>query len=125
MEETSLTTLHSISEWEQNIQTNWRVSALPSRLRSQWEELKTFLVGATPTKIEYQDEFIWNPYGGNYTLKSGYNYLQNYNSEENWNLWIVVQKNECLPKIKFFTWSLLKGKILTMEKFKKNNFQGP
>lgn len=95
------------------------MSALPPRLKSQWEALEILLVGAAPINKEDQDEFVWDPSEGNYTVKSGYNYLQNYNSHDDWNLWKAVWKNECLPKIKFFIWSLLKGKIITVENLKK------
>lgn len=81
MEEKNLNTLYSISEWDQNTWIRWRVLALPPRLKSQWEALKIRLVGVVPINKDDQDEFVWDPNGGNYTLKLGYNYLQNHNSD--------------------------------------------
>lgn len=124
MEEKHLNTLYSISEWEQNTWIKWRVSVLPPRLKSQWEDLKILLVGAAPINKEDQDGFVWDLSEENYTSKSGYNYLQNYNNHNDWNLWKATWKNESLPKIKFFTWSLLKGKILIAENFKKKASKG-
>jgi len=42
-----------------------------------------------------------------------------------WNQWRIVWKSEALPKIKFFTWTLLKGKILTAENLQKRGINGP
>lgn len=43
----------------------------------------------------------------------------------NWVLHKVVWKSECFPKIKFFNWTLLKGKILTAENLKKRGILRP
>jgi len=87
--------------------------------------LKFLLVGAAPINKESQDNYIWDPNGEKFTVKSGYNFLQRYNNYDNWNLWTTVWKNEYLPKIIFFAWKLLKGKILTVENLKKKGFEGP
>jgi len=62
------------------------VLALPPRLKSQWEALKIRLDREAPINKEEKDEFAWDPSKGNYTVKSSYNYLQNYNSHDDWNL---------------------------------------
>jgi len=37
--------------------------------------LKLLLVGDTPINKRSQDNYIWDPSGGNFTVKSGYNFL--------------------------------------------------
>jgi len=87
--------------------------------------LKLLLAGAAPINKESQDSYIWDPIGGKFTIKSGYNFLQKYHNYENWNLWTTTWKNECLPKIKKFAWTLLKGKIPIEKNLRKKGFQGP
>lgn len=102
MEEKGITFLYSISNWDQNRWIAWRMQALPNRLKNQWEDLKLLLAGIAPINKRSQDSYIWDPSGGNFTLKSSYKFFQNHNNHENWNLWSVVWKNESLPKINFF-----------------------
>eukprot|EP00253_Pinus_taeda_P022180 PITA_22180 len=42
-----------------------------------------------------------------------------------WNHWRIIWKSEAIPKIKFFIWLLLKGKVLTAENLKKRGIIGP
>lgn len=59
-------------------------------------------------------------------MKSGYNLLQKLHNQNDWSLWKATWKLESLPKIKVFTWTLLKGKILTSENKKnKKEYKGP
>lgn len=92
LEEKGTTSLYSISEWEQNRWTTWRVQFLPDRLKNQWEELKLLLAGAAPINKESQDSYIWDPIGGKFTIKLGYNFLQKYHNYENWNLWSNMEE---------------------------------
>lgn len=52
-------------------------------------------------------------------------FRSNQSNYENWRLWPTIWKNECLPKIKFFSWTLLKGKILIAENLRKKCIHGP
>jgi len=87
--------------------------------------MKITLAGVVPINKKIQDSYVWDPSGGKFTVKSGYKFLQPNNNLENWNLRSAVWKNECLPKIKFFAWTLLNGKILTAENLRKKGIQGP
>jgi len=40
------------------------------------------LLGAAPINKEEQDGFIWDPNGGEYIVKSGYNLLQEHQSQQ-------------------------------------------
>lgn len=42
-----------------------------------------------------------------------------------WVYWKTVWKSEAIPKVKFFIWTLLKGKILTSYNFQKRGIVGP
>lgn len=125
MDAKSIISLHDISIWDQNSWSAWKDLPLPNNLKNQWAELKTTLTRAAPINKTTQDNFVWDPSGEKFTVKSRYNFLQPSNNLENWNLWIAVWKNECLPKIKIFAWTLLKGKILTTENLRKKGIQGP
>lgn len=111
--------------WEQNSWTTWRVQSLLDKPKNQLEELKLLLVGASPINKESQDNYIWDPNGGKFTVKLGYNFLQNYNNYENWNLWIATWKNECLPKIFFFGMEFTKRQDSYGGKFKEKRFPRP
>lgn len=102
MKEKGISSLFSISEWNQDRWAAWKRPALPSCLADQWEELKALLYGSPPINKQNKDTYIWDPSGGDYSIKSGYNFLYNYSNFEKWNLWTVVWKNVCLPKVKFF-----------------------
>lgn len=119
MAERGLNSLHSISAWDQNIWLEWKIPLIPSNLKGQWEKLKLQLAGAAPIKNEEEDDFVWDSSGGDYIVKTGYKILQDQQNQQEWSLWKVIWKTECLPKIKAFTWTLLKGKILTFDILKK------
>jgi len=72
-----------------------------------------------------EDRYIWDPSGGKFTVKEGYKTLQAPSATGKWNLFATVWKSECLPKIKHFNWTLLKGKILTAENLRKRGISGP
>lgn len=115
MEEKSFITLYSILDWDQNNQVRWKKLATPPRLKSRREILKVHLAGVTPIILEEQYDLVWDPNGGDYTVKSGYNLLQKLHNQNYWSLWKETWNSESLPKIKVFIWTLLKGKILTSE----------
>lgn len=100
------------------------VLPLPNRLKNQWDDMKITLAGAAPINKKIHDSYVWEPSGGNFTVKSRYKFRQPINNLEKWNLRSAVWKNECLPKIKLFAWTLLKGKILIMENLRKKGIQG-
>eukprot|EP00253_Pinus_taeda_P024119 PITA_24119 len=72
-----------------------------------------------------EDRYIWDPSGGKFMVKEGYKILQATTQMANWNLHTTAWKSECLPKIKHFNWTLLKGKTLTVENLRKRGIQGP
>lgn len=74
---------------------------------------------------ETEDRYIWDTSGGFFSVKEGYKSLQNTTPVANWNLHSAAWKTECLPKVKHFNWTLLKGKILTAENLRKRGIQGP
>jgi len=72
------------------------------------------------------DSFRWDPSGSIYTIKSGHQYICNNTFQMPlWNHWKIVWRTEALPKINFFIWLLLKGKILTAENLIKRGINGP
>lgn len=121
----NLTSLYDISEWEQDRWKGWKIRSIPNRLREQWNNLKLSLAGAAPSSRGKEDSFIWDPNGGSYSVKEGYKALQAQTALNNWQYHKSVWKIESLPKIKFFNWTLLHGKLLTAENLKKKGIQGP
>lgn len=125
MEAKKLNSLYDISTWDQNSWQDWKRLSPPNHLRDLWSELKLSLSGSAPTNNSTEDRFVWDPNGGNYTVKEGYKILQNATVTNNWALHKVVWKSEYLPKVKFFNWTLRKGKILTAENLRKRGILGP
>lgn len=125
MEAKNFNSLYDISLWDQNSWLTWKDLPIPNNLRDQLADLKISLSGSTPINKEARDRFIWDPTGGNFIVKDGYKLLQASSTISNWNLCTAVWKSECLPKVKLFNWTLLKGKILTAENLKKKGIHGP
>eukprot|EP00253_Pinus_taeda_P017777 PITA_17777 len=125
MEAKKLKSLYDISIWEQNRWLGWKHLRLPYNLREQWADLKLSLTGSTPLNRLSKDRYMWDPNGGSCTVKEGYKILQNTSAINNWPLHKVVWNPECLPKVKFFNWTLLKRKILTTENLRKRGILGP
>lgn len=125
MEERNLTTLFDISKWNNNKWQDWKDLHVPPGLRDLWSNLKSSLSGSAPTNIGSQDSYIWDSSGGKFTVKEGYKAIQDTTHTTNWNLSTTVWKSECIPKIKHFNWTLLKGKILTAENLRKKGILGP
>lgn len=112
-------TLHSISLWNQREWQDWQILTIPTNLEVQWNKLRQLLKGAAPINYDEEDDFLWDPSGGKYTVKTGYKILQEQPNQQDWGFWKIVWQSESLPKIKMFTCTLLKGKILNREKLKK------
>lgn len=99
MEAKNLNSLYHISLQDKNSWHDWKDLPLPINLRDKWADLKISLSGLAPTNKEACDRFIWDPSGGNFTVKDGYKLLQASSTLGNWNLWTTVWKTECLPKV--------------------------
>eukprot|EP00253_Pinus_taeda_P003539 PITA_03539 len=125
MDQAKQRTLFDISQWNQNDWKGWKSLALPPNLENSWAELKNSLSGLAPINKTTEDKFIWDPIGGNYTVKDGYKSLQNSSAANTWPLYKVVWRIDSLPKIKIFNWTLLHGNILTAENLRKKGIQGP
>lgn len=121
MEEQIFNTLYSILDWDQNNKVRWKNLATPPRLKSKWEILKVHLARVVPINIEEQDDFVWDPNGGDYIVKSGYNLLQKLHNQNDWSLWKAAWNSECLPKIKVFNGHFSKVKFLPLKIKKKRN----
>ena len=76
MEERRINALYSISEWDHNNWLEWKIPTIPKNLKGQWEKLKSHLTGVAPINREEHDDFVWDPNGREYTVKSWYNVLQ-------------------------------------------------
>eukprot|EP00253_Pinus_taeda_P008659 PITA_08659 len=125
MEDRRIITLYDISSWNQNIWRVWKELQLPQDLKESWYNLKSSLSGIAPVNKEKEDTYIWDSCGGSFSVREGYKSLQNRNPTANWNLHTATWKSECIPKVKHFNWTLLKGKILIAENLRKRGIQGP
>eukprot|EP00253_Pinus_taeda_P035074 PITA_35074 len=125
MEDRRITTLYDISSWNKNRWRDWKELQLPQDLKELWHNLKSSLSGLAPINKEKEDIYIWDTCGGPFSVREAYKSLQNRNLIANWNLHTATWKSECIPKVKHFNWTLLKGKILTAENLRKRGIQGP
>lgn len=101
------------------IWTKWQFPEVPVHLEASIAALQTHLHGIAPLKQDCKDDFHWDPSGSTYSIKAGYQTLCNMEyPAPTWSLWNLVWRSEALPKIKFFIWTLLKGKILTSDNLK-------
>lgn len=90
MVERGLDFSYSISAWDQNNWLEWKIPLIPKHLKGQWEKLKLHLTGATPISSEEEDEFMWDPSGGDYIVKTRYKVLQDQQNQQEWSLWKVI-----------------------------------
>lgn len=125
MEAKNMTSLFDISIWDHNSWHDWKGLPLPNDLRDLWTDLETSLSGSAPTNKVADHRYIWDPSGGNITIKEGYKLLQANTTTGKRNIYVAVWNSECFPKIKFFNWTFLKGKILTAENIRKKGILGP
>ena len=68
--------LSNISTWE--IDGDWKQWAkpnIPFNLTNEWDKLISLLVGEAPIDKNKNDIHIWEPIGGDYTVKIGYQKL--------------------------------------------------
>eukprot|EP00253_Pinus_taeda_P033267 PITA_33267 len=120
--------LDQISKWDANAGAwmEWEFPATPPVLESSLKVLQNNLQNRAPIKKGAADGFRWDPTGSIYTIKSGYQHIYNDTYQTPiWNHWRIIWKSEAIPKIKFFNWLLLKGKVLTAENLKKRGIISP
>lgn len=120
--------LDQISNWDpqSHIWLGCSFLVIPSELNSSLCSLQSLLHSKTPIKKNEMDGFRLDLTRSNYTVQARHQYLRNNTFPMTlWNHWIMVWKSEALPKIKFFIWVLLKGKILTAENLQKRGINSP
>lgn len=120
--------LSQISHWNvsSNTWVRWDFPPMPHHLKESFDSLCNYLHSIAPTNKGEKDEFRWDPSGENYFIKAGYNYLNNMEHPTAvWAHWKILKRAEVIPKIKFFMWTLLHGKILTVENLRKRGIAGP
>eukprot|EP00253_Pinus_taeda_P008137 PITA_08137 len=120
--------LGKISKWDSGTcaWTDWEFPGIPSGLKASLNALKANLHNRAPIKKGAADGLRWDPTGSSYTIKSGHHYIYNNTYQiPTWNHWRIIWKLEAIPKIKFFTWLLLKGKVLTAENLSKRGINDP
>eukprot|EP00253_Pinus_taeda_P015168 PITA_15168 len=120
--------LSQISQWNDstNAWIQWEFPPIPHHLNDSFGSLCSSLHSIAPTIKGAKDEFCWDPSGTNYSIKAGYSYLSS--KEFPTAVWAqrkILKRAEAIPKIKFFMWTLLHGKILTAENLRKRGFFGP
>ena len=122
-----INTLNTISCWKENNShwDGWMFSNLPPYLHKDRLKLASMLNGTTPLARREEDNFTWDPTGSPYSIKAGYEILlgEIYPSPS-WAAWKQVWNSKALPKIKIFTWTLAKGKTLTVDNLNKKGIQG-
>eukprot|EP00253_Pinus_taeda_P013124 PITA_13124 len=120
--------LDQLSKWDVDTGAwiDWEFPATPPALEASLKALQINLQNRAPIKKGAVDGFRWDPSGSSYTVKSGYQLIcNNIYQIPIWNHWRLIWKSEAIPKIKFFTWLLLKGKVLTSENLRKRGIIGP
>eukprot|EP00253_Pinus_taeda_P008935 PITA_08935 len=120
--------LGQISNWDRDSHawTSWTFPEIPTSLEACFNAFKAHLHNRAPVKKDAIDGLRWDPSGSTYTIKSGHHHICNgiYQTPL-WNHWKIIWKSEVIPKIKFFIWLLLKGKVLTAENLSKRGINGP
>lgn len=120
--------LAQISKWGASLKEwiGWDLPKYPRDLQPNFNALKDQLHSKAPIQEGARDSLRWDPSGAEYTTKAGYHHLcANAFPQDIWNHWKLVWKAEAPPKVKFFCWLLMKGKILTAENLKKRGIIGP
>eukprot|EP00253_Pinus_taeda_P030665 PITA_30665 len=120
--------LGQISNWDPDSHAwnDWDFPDIPATLEASFTALKAHLHNRAPIKKDAADGLRWDPTGTSYTIKSGHQHICNNTYQiPIWNHWRIIWKSEAIPKIKFFTWLLLKGKVLTAENLSKRGINGP
>eukprot|EP00253_Pinus_taeda_P014551 PITA_14551 len=120
--------LDQISQWDTHSQTwtRWNFPAIPIDLEASFANLQAHLHSIAPIKKNNNDGFHWDPSGSNYTIKAAHQHIcNNEYPMPIWSHWKIAWKSETIPKIKFFIWVLLKGKVLTSNNWQKQGIIGP
>lgn len=120
--------LSQISQWNvsSNTWVRWEFPPIPHHLKVSFDSLCNYLHSIAPTIKGEKDEFRWDPSGANYSIKAGYSYLNNMEHPTVvWAHWKILKRSQAIPKIKFFMWTLLHGKLLTAENLRKRGIVGP
>lgn len=120
------TKLSDISEWDSNGDwVDWAFPAPPEQLQQQLILLRNLLSGAAPIHSSMPDRWGWGR-TGEFSTSEGYRaYQATGNSTHSPSLWKSIWDTASLPKINFFTWTLIQNKILTGDNLAKRNFAGP
>jgi len=104
----------------------WNFPPIPSDIKESFDILQAHLHSIASIIKNDIDSFRWDPTGSNYTIQAGHQYLCNKEyPAPAWTHWKTVWKSEAIPKIKFFIWTLLKGKVLTTYNLQKRGIAGP
>lgn len=116
---------YDISVWNENGSwKNWALGRAPEYLANQAHRLTSLLKGAAPILKTTADSRGWGKNG--YSVKEGYSMiLSNTREQQNSAKWKNVWSHDSLPKVKFFIWTLVHGKILTGENLVKRGFHDP
>eukprot|EP00253_Pinus_taeda_P029799 PITA_29799 len=120
--------LGQISNWDPDSHawTDWDFPDIPASLEANFNAFKAHLHNRAPVKKDAINGLRWDPSRSIYTIKSGHHHICNSTFQiPLWNHWKIIWKSEVIPKIKFFTWLLLKGKVLTAENLSKRGINGP
>ena len=129
MEDRGMSTLWSISEWEQNNPQRWSAWALPNcpaALEEEKSQLISHLAGIAPVSTKQRDRRGWGTRTGSYMTAEGYaEYATNYNVPMNPEIWNKIWNNSTLPKIEVFNWTLIHQRLLTGENLEKRGIEGP
>lgn len=120
--------LGQISQW--NVSTNfwmrWEFPPIPQHLKGSFDSFCNHLHNIVPTIKDEKDESRWDPTGTNYSIKAGYNYLSSKEYPTTiWTHWKILKRAKAIPKVTFFMWTLLHGKLLIAENLKKRGIVGP
>ena len=83
------------------------------------------LKGKSPVASSVKDSRGWGNRSGKYSTSAGYHLLANIANHENFALWKRIWVVKSLPKIIFFTWTVLHDKILTGANLQKKGWEGP
>eukprot|EP00253_Pinus_taeda_P003821 PITA_03821 len=112
--------------WKMVLETKYLTSPRQQILDSDIPNRDSSKICKVPIKKNERDEFRWDPSGSAYTVQAGHQHICYSTFPMTlWNQWRMVWNSEALPKIKFFIWALLKGKILITENLQKRGIIGP
>ena len=104
----------------------WNFLQTPPHIFVELQNLQNNILGSTPIGHNSIDGYRWDPTGMAFSMKLAYQTIcKDLLPAPIWSNWKEFWKIEAIPKIKFFSWLLLKGKILTSDNLKKRGFIVP